>query len=57
MHIVRTTTMWNYVNFSTEKQMQRWIETNGDKYVWVEIFVYVGFQIKYRRKMKWERNK
>ncbi len=49
--------MCNFVNFDTEKQMQKWIEANGDKYVWVEVFVYVGFQIKYRRKLKWERNK
>lgn len=48
--------MWKFINFETENQMKKWIEANGRKYQWIEIFVYHGYQIKYRR-VWWKQSK
>lgn len=47
---------WHFINFENEEQMNHWIEDNGDKYQWVEVFVYKGYQIKYRRAW-WKQNR
>lgn len=43
---------WKTKEFTSRKQMNKWIEKHGKNYQWEEIFINNGFGIEYRKLLK-----